>query len=63
MRDGLPDLYGSHSLVNKDAAVGHPKSIPGFWMSNLIRNVPVLNSLEVSLLGKCLTLAEGSARA
>jgi hypothetical protein len=29
MRDGLSDLYGSHSLVNvnKDAAVGHPKSI------------------------------------
>jgi hypothetical protein len=26
MRNGLSDLYGSHSLVNKDAAVGHLKS-------------------------------------
>jgi hypothetical protein len=31
MRDGLSDLYGFHSLANKDAAVGHAKSIPGFW--------------------------------
>jgi hypothetical protein len=27
MRDGLSDLCSSHSLVHKDAAVGHPMSI------------------------------------
>jgi hypothetical protein len=32
MRDGLSDLCGSHSLVHKDAAVGHQKSILASFM-------------------------------